>query len=176
MLNISLDLFTGYKLQFQSIKFQPDMENFTNISDNEYKTAMLLLINSKKKESQISAKNKKLLTSKLFLYSSMESYCKKKSHNMYYYDNLVKNNIMPENGDIIILGHNIEEINKTIPHILSFICISSIKKNPICISYTDGELRLFENLGILSKWSKNVITINLELCNKSNITSFINSL
>lgn len=177
LLVIRKELFIGFKLEAQSIKFQNNSEKLISIDDKIYKLIIQTL--GEFQNSKILSKNKKVLTLKKYLYNCLKKNCERTSNVVYYYDDIVKMNTIPKINDIVVLGHHLEDDNKSSSCILSFIYISSVaaniekelKKLDCFVPLTNTTL--LENMGILKKWAKRVITINLDNCVKADINALL---
>lgn len=173
LLAINKDLVSGYKLKHQSIKFQTDKS--IKITSKDYKSVIATLDNIK-----LDAFKKKNNLLKKYLLDNLKKHCIGLKSTLLFYNDVVKNNIIPKSNDLIVLGHL--DLTKSIPDTVSFIYMHStktaletkLKKNNIFIS--DLNTNLFEKIGILEKYAKRVITINLSSCVKSDINYFIKML
>lgn len=184
LLAVKKTLVDGYKLDAQSIRFQSNAYDFINIDEQQYIRLIAVfneILSRGLKPSGLS-RDHKIAEIKLWLISCIRKYCEKAGNNIYYYDHIVKNNVVPKIGDIVILGYNIEEYEKTIPHVISFIVISKdnniiekLKKRGIII-YENDVSSLFYKLGITTKWTKKILTLSLETCTKKDISYFVKSL
>ncbi len=147
---INNDLIKGYKLEQNSIRFRPDVENL-HIEDPRTYGLAKNIINSLYKDRKLKNKNlanfkKKILKNKNF---------------MYYSDFVIKNlnqnekKVIPE---MIIFGPDITDENMSSPHIMSILRIkrkNKIKNIRLCEIISD----IFLKIGITKKWKSQIITI-----------------
>ena len=171
LLVIKNTLLDGYKLKYHSDTLADGVEKLIKINNNDYKKTMQLLISPK-------FQSNTKIDLKKYLVDSLINYCKNKMGNMYWYDHIVNNMIIPKSQDIITLGYDLDHPNKSVTNTISFVVIAITsqtlknkleKKNINILCNT----KIFENIGLLSKWSKHVITLNLDNCNKKDIDIFL---
>lgn len=167
LLIIRLDLVKGYDLCNYSIEFQNN-DKLINIDNTTYKDITHILSNLTPQK--IETRNKKMILLKKHLLQSL-----KKSANILYYDNIIKNNTVPKNGDIVIFSTNDTNDINYIP-IVSFmyfgdsIKIKNLKKREI-VANTDTTI--FENIGIKKKYLNKIITIILDNATFNDINKFV---
>jgi hypothetical protein len=176
-------LFNGYKLYDQCINFQSN-HKVIKLTDITYGKTITTIKRSKKLITQ--SRIKSIQNMRKYIINLMYKYAEEYDNKVYYYDELITSKDIPKTGDFIIFGyHDKKDTNQTnariLPQIISFICINKNntkdmttllnKKNIIIYKHTDAEIKLFENMGIIEKYAKKIITLNLENCTKSIINT-----
>ena len=158
---IKKELLTGYKLYMYHPLFQNN-DKMVNLNYDKHTLSQYFKDTSYPKiinlDKRVLALNKLLLN------------LIKKKNNVIYYEDIVKNNIIPKDNDIVLFGDN-----KAIPNIMSFMYndltkIKKLKKQNIVVN---TDTRLFENIGIKKKFINKIITILLDNATKSDITDFV---
>lgn len=174
LLIIKKDLFIGFKLKDYSNKFNlPKVE----ISDSDYNYVYTGL-NRINKIDQDKTKNKMLILRKYFISILTKN---NKNGKIYYYDDIVNQDIKPDTNDIIILGYDVnipDNDNKMQLDTISFILMkyNSINISKIKNIYMQTNINLYENIGIITKYAKRIITVNLQNITKSDINIIIKQL
>lgn len=177
LLMIKKTLFTGFQLERHSELFKKPQA----VTDKVYKSLIQTLDNC------LYQKNKNINSTSnniLYLTNLLQKSLNKTSNKLYTYDNIIKSNIIPETGDIILLGpFSGQSVSMGQSLVVSFIYMSKLnsstigarlKSNGILIyKHSVDEIRQFEKLGILEKWTKKIITITLEFANKTDINKFV---
>jgi hypothetical protein len=171
-LGINKELFNGYNLNLQSLSFQNN-DKIVNLNVGMYNSIIKnLTTNKTKKQMNINEKNTIVL--KKYTYTLLEEHCNKTKNKLYYYDSLITQNIMPKMGDIVILGHNINDISKSFPNIITFIYISKKTQKPHGMS--NSTIKTFEVIGIRKKWIDKIVFLDLTNKKTSDINKFLKSL
>jgi hypothetical protein len=169
LLIIKKELIDGYKLMHYADELRDGAERIIKIDEKDYRTVMQILLSKEFNQNYIKINTGKIFLLRKYLIESL-SKCKK---SLYYYDSIIETNTMPNKNDVVILGNA-----AAIPNVISFINMSQttasldakLKKKYIYIYR--GDSKIFENIGILNKWTKHIVTLNLDNCTKADITEF----
>jgi hypothetical protein len=173
--NILID---GYKLKYHSELMQDDAEKLLKINDADYKQVMKSFLSQKFNLQILKISNEKILSLRNYLISCLTNV--NAPRKVHYYNDIINLNIIPAIDDIVILAH--ETLENGIPNIISFIYMKhtstamelKLKKKNISIVHVTA--KTFENVGLLPKWSKHVLTLSLDNCSKKDIDLLVSIL
>jgi selenocysteine lyase/cysteine desulfurase len=181
ILCINKDLYDGYNLHDYSTNFNNNYE----LDLIEYEMSKKILNNYYKTKIYRKNINKKILNIRKYFINQLTKMISE-NNNLYYYDEIIKNDINTKNGDIIIISS--QDDSQYIPFIISFIIINKLdsyqikkklEKYNIFIDCDNNDKfhKFYSSIGILDKWIKKIIKLNFIDSNiKSDIDFFIKSI
>lgn len=166
LLTIKNILIDGYKLNHHCDAMQSSSEKALQISNAQYKQIMQVLISKRFTNNTVNTK--------VYLLAQLKS-----KYTLYYYNAIITESTILHKNDIIILGYN--DMIKCVSNTVSLIVMSNtaitikkkLEKKDMLIMCAS---KPFENIGLIVKWSKYVITINLDNCTNANIDLLISCL
>lgn len=162
MLTIKNILVEGYKLKHHCDELQDGAEKLLKITNAECKQITQTLV-SKRFHTTVNAKE--------YLLSQLTA-----KYKLLYYDVLIAENIIPTTQNIVIFGHK-DSISSTVS-LLFMSSTAIVLKNKLIKKniYIACIPKPFEHIGLLTKWCKHVITLNLDNVDKKNIDTFVAAL
>lgn len=162
MLTIKNTLVEGYKLKHHCDELQDGAEKLLKITNSECKQITQALVS---KRFNNTVDTKEYLLSQLAI-----------KYKLIYYDILIAENIIPTTQNAVIFGHK-DSTTSTVSLLFmsstATVLKSKLVKKNIYIACVP---KPFEHIGLLTKWCKHVITLNLDNVDKKNIDAFVATL
>lgn len=162
MLTIKNTLMDGYKLKHHCDELQDSAEKLLKVTNAECKQITQTLVS--KRFTSVTNLKEYLLVQLATKYKLL------------YYDTVVAENIIPTIQNIVIFGY--QDTSKCATNIVSMLIMcstaailkSKLEKKNIYIACLP---KPFEHIGLLTKWSKYVITLNLDNVDKKDIDTLV---